>query len=265
MMVTWRRGKGRTRLMPEPERQSLPQDGMAEPYCPLPTAYCLPPTAYCLLPIAHCLLLPKEGALAASVDYHRSLSFLFLARSPPRARRRTGEGRIASPAGIAVWFFYRHAPAKLEFGFSSDYWLASRRAKIRASPTLDRAALYWRPLKMNLIRCSRVSGRLQACLLMHALTVAGVVAISPDEAETNITGGSPLALSRNSTRWTLLRISGNISLPDCPHVRVLSYAEKISLPPAISAGSGELRSSTYSAVQMLPWPPYSPVHTRISR
>jgi hypothetical protein len=53
MMVTWRRGKGRTRLMPEPERQSLPQDGMAEPYCPLPTAYCLPPTAYCLLPTAY--------------------------------------------------------------------------------------------------------------------------------------------------------------------------------------------------------------------
>ena len=172
MMVTWRRGKGRNRLMPEPERQSLsarrggraplptahcllaycplptcllptaylptahyllaycplptahcllaycplPTAHCLLAYCPLPTAYCLLPTAYCLLPTAYCLLLPKEGALAASVNYHRSPSFLFLARSPPRSRRRSGEGHIASPAGVAVWSFYRHAPAKLEFG-----------------------------------------------------------------------------------------------------------------------------------------------------
>jgi len=50
MMVTWRRGKGRIRLMPKPEKKSFSARGGGR--AALPTAYCLLPTAYCLLPTA---------------------------------------------------------------------------------------------------------------------------------------------------------------------------------------------------------------------
>jgi hypothetical protein len=63
----------------------------------VPTAYCLLPTAYCLLPTAYCLPLPKEGALAASVDYQTEpiIPIPYTLSAKVSASQRRGTYRVA--------------------------------------------------------------------------------------------------------------------------------------------------------------------------
>jgi hypothetical protein len=53
--------------------------------------------------------------LAASVDYQMEPNIPVSYTLSAKVSASQGEGRIASPAGVAVWSFYRHGAAKLEF------------------------------------------------------------------------------------------------------------------------------------------------------